>query len=212
MAWAIFWYSILYVLLPLGAGLYLTVGFSSFSLLFYSFHSFATISCCTTLSFMWWCYFTQACWASLGLLLILLAMTQYGHWIHTRATLDFFITLLVGSFVQFISSWASLALFLILYSHGLLLTPLGFLSLITLSFILGAHGLSINPLLSLLALLRACCGPFSFFYITCCPWVCYFSLWALLGPFAFSRLICLFYGPMIYYFCHLGLMIFLSTH
>ena len=108
--------------------------------------------------------------------------------------------------------WASLALFLILYSHGLLLTPLGFLSLIALSFILGAHGLSINPLLSLLALLWACCGPFSFFYITCCPWVCYFSLWAPLGPFAFSRLICLFYRHMIYYFCHLGLMIFLSTH
>ena len=36
-------------------------------------------------------------------------MTQYGHWIHTHAILGFFITLLVGSFVSFISSWASLA-------------------------------------------------------------------------------------------------------
>ena len=35
-------------------------------------------------------------------------MTQYGHWIHTHAILGFFITLLVGSFVSFISSWASL--------------------------------------------------------------------------------------------------------
>ena len=57
------------------------------------------------------------------------------------------ITLLVGSFVPFISSWASLAHFLILHSHEVLLTLLGFFGPITLSFILGAHGLSINPLL-----------------------------------------------------------------
>ena len=44
--------------------------------------------------------------------------------------------------------WTSLAYFLILHSHGLLLTLLGFLNPITLSFILRAHGLSINPLLS----------------------------------------------------------------
>ena len=44
--------------------------------------------------------------------------------------------------------WISLAHFLILHSHGLLLTFLSFPSLITLSFILGAHVLSINPLLS----------------------------------------------------------------
>ena len=88
----------------------------------------------------------------------------------------FCITLLVGFFIPFISFWASLALFLTLRSYGLLLTPLGFPNPITLSFILGAHGLAINPLLSLLALLRACCGPFSLFYITYCPWVCYFSL------------------------------------
>ena len=42
--------------------------------------------------------------------------------------------------------WASLALFLTLRSHEILLTPLGFLGPITLSFILGAHGLAINPL------------------------------------------------------------------
>ena len=65
--------------------------------------------------------------------------------------------------------WASLALFLTLHSHRLLLTPLGFSALITLSFILEVHGLAINPLLSLLALLRVYCGPFSLFYITYCP-------------------------------------------
>ena len=73
-------------------------------------------------------------------------------------------------------SWASSALFLILRSYGLLLTPLGFPSPITLSFILKTHRLSISPLLSLLALLQACCGSFSLFYFTYCPWVCYFSL------------------------------------
>ena len=41
--------------------------------------------------------------------------------------------------------WVSLAPFLTLYSHGLLLSFLGFPNPITLSFILGAHGLAINP-------------------------------------------------------------------
>ena len=70
--------------------------------------------------------------------------------------------------------------FLILRSHGLLLISLGFTSPITVSFILGVHGLSINPLLSLLALIRVCCDTFSLFYITFCLWVCYFSLSRLL--------------------------------
>ena len=87
-----------------------------------------------------------------------------------------FITLLAGSRVPFISSWASSAIFLIPRSHGLLLTPLGFLGPISLSFILGAHGLSISPFLSLLALLWAYCDPFSLFYITYYPRVCYISL------------------------------------
>ena len=43
--------------------------------------------------------------------------------------------------------WASFAHFLILHSHGLLPTLLDFPDPITLSFILGARGLSINPLL-----------------------------------------------------------------
>ena len=92
--------------------------------------------------------------------------------------------------------------FLVLCSHGFLLTLLGFPNPITLSFILGTHRLSINSLLSLLALVRTCCGPFSLFYITYCPWVCYFSLRAPLGPFASSSPIYLFYGPMIHYYCH----------
>ena len=43
--------------------------------------------------------------------------------------------------------WASLAHFLIMHSHGILLTLLGLLGLITLSFIFEAYGLSINFLL-----------------------------------------------------------------
>ena len=130
----------------------------------------------------------------------------------------------VGSFVLFIYSWASLAHLLSLgilgpfsnyafpWAYTNLLTPLGFPDPITLSFILEAHELSINPLLSLLALLRAYCGPFSLFYITYYPWVCYFSLRAPLGLFASSRPVYLFYGPMIHYSYHLGLMVFQSTH
>ena len=66
--------------------------------------------------------------------------------------------------------WASLALFLTLHSHGLLLNSLGFPGPITLSLILGVHGLAINPLLSLLLLLWACRGPFSLFHIIYYPW------------------------------------------
>ena len=64
------------------------------------------------------------------------------------------ITLLVGSFVPlfpFGHPWPTSfpwPFFLTLRSHGLLLTLLGFPDPITLSFILGTHGLSINPLLS----------------------------------------------------------------
>ena len=62
--------------------------------------------------------------------------------------LSWLITLLVGFFGPFLSPWAPSAHFLILHSHGFLLTLLSFSSPITVSFILGVHGLSINPLLS----------------------------------------------------------------
>ena len=76
--------------------------------------------------------------------------------------------------------WVSLAPFLTLYSHGLLLSSLGFPKPITLFLILGIHGLAINPLLSLLSLLWACCDPFLLFPIIYCPWFAYFSLSELL--------------------------------
>ena len=107
--------------------------------------------------------------------------------------------------------WASLALLLTLYSHGLLLTSLGFLGPITLYSSLGFMGLS----LILYSLCLHCFGPVAahsyFFYITHCPWVRYslfLSFRSLLSPFAFSRPIYLFHGPMIHYSCRLNLMVF----
>ena len=129
----------------------------------------------------------------MGLLLILLLMTQYDHLGFVLHCLWTLLSHLFPLRHPWSTSfpWASLALFLTLHSHELLLTPLGFPDPITLSFILGAHGLAISPLLSLLALLWACCGLFSLFYITYCLWVC-FSLFGLLlarllpqGPFVY---------------------------
>ena len=60
--------------------------------------------------------------------------------------------------------WISLAHFLILHSRGLLLTFLSFPSLITLSFILGAHVLSINPLLSYFIPLGLLCPILTFLH------------------------------------------------
>ena len=91
-----------------------------------------------------------------------------------------FITSLASSCVPLVFPWASSALFLTLHSHGFLPNSLGFYGPITLSLILGAHGLAINPLLSLLSLLWACCGPFSLFHIIYYLW---FTFSLFLGSF-----------------------------
>ena len=86
-------------------------------------------------------------------------MTQYGHWIYTYVTLGFLNPLhclwaplthffLLGHPRPICFPWASSAHLLILHSYGLLLTLLSFPSPITVSFILEAHGLFINSLLS----------------------------------------------------------------
>ena len=108
----------------------------------------------------------------MGLLLILLSMTQYGHLGFISHCLWALLSHLFPLEHPWPTSfpWASLAIFLTLRFHGLLLTPLGFPGLITLSFILGAHGLAINPLLSLLSLLWVCHDLFSLFHIIYCPW------------------------------------------
>ena len=62
---------------------------------------------------------------------------------------------------------------------------------------------------SLTSLLRACFGPFLLFYY---PWVYYFFLWASLGPLASFEAHLSFYGLMIHYSYHSGLMVFLLIY
>ena len=79
--------------------------------------------------------------------------------------------------------------------------------------ILGVHGSAINPLLSLLALLWACHGPFLLFSHHTLPMGLLLTISFFLGsfePLAFSRPIYLFHGPVIHYSCRLGLMVFCS--
>ena len=92
-------------------------------------------------------------WACCMFFSQLVSMTQYDHWIYTHTTLGILDPLhcLWAPFANFFLHrypWPFSAHFLILHSHGLLLTLLCFPGPITLSFILGAHGLSINPLFS----------------------------------------------------------------
>ena len=115
------------------------------------------------------------------------------------------ITLLVGSFGPFLYPWASLKHFLILHSHGFLLTLLGFPNPIVLSFILGARGLSINPLLFYFIT-----SGLLWLILTFLHHIMLMSL--LLLSLGSSRPIYLLYRPMIHCFCHLGLMVFLSIH
>ena len=109
MAWTIFWFLILYGMLPLGAGLRLIMGFlpSAYSftpsvvlLPFLSYHSaiFAVMSFNPNLLDL----FGSTAYSSLND--SIWSLDSYTH-----AILGFFITLLVGSLVSFISSWASLA-------------------------------------------------------------------------------------------------------
>ena len=117
-------------------------------------------------------------------------MTQYGHWIHTHATLGFLGPLhcLWAPLSHFFPLWASLAHFLILRSRGLLLTLLGFPRPITLSFILGTHKLSINPLLSYF-ITSGLLWPILTFLHHIMPMglLILFSFWAPLGPFTFLK-------------------------
>ena len=124
MAWTAFLFLIPHSLLLSRAGSCLIVGFSSFSLFFTPSIILLPLFAIPLLLFLPWCYLTCACWASLGLLPILLSMTQYGHWIYTHAILGF-LNLLHCLWVPLSPSfplWASLAHFLILHSHKLLLT------------------------------------------------------------------------------------------
>ena len=111
-------------------------------------------------------------WASLGLPFILPLMAQQGHWFLCYITSRLLcpICFPLGIPGPFAFLGLPRPFFLISYYHRLLLNSLGFPGLITLFLILGVHGLAINPLLSLLSLLKVCCSPFSLFHIIYCPW------------------------------------------
>ena len=109
--------------------------------------------------------------------------------------------------------WASSAFLLTLYSHGFLLTLLGFPDPITSNSSLGFMGLPSIPYSLCLHYFRPVATHSYFFHITHCPWVCYslfLSFWALLSPFTFSSPIYLFHGHVMHYSCHLDLMVFCS--
>ena len=185
MAWVVFQFAILYDLLLLGVRPCKIMGLPSPDLLcihFVALLAFPAIPLCYSCCNVVWLNFAGLLWAC-GLF--------PSQWLSVFT--EPFLTLFVGSCVPF-PSWASLAHLLslgflghfpILLSHGPLLTLLSFPVPITLYLILGADGSSISPLLSLLALLWACCGPFSFFYIL--PMGLFLlSFWAHSSPFAFS--------------------------
>ena len=101
------------------------------------------------------------------------------------------ISFLFGHPWSFCFPWASFAHFLILYSHGLLLTLLSFLDPIILSFILEAHRLSINPLLSYFINSGLLWPIFTFLHH-----IMPMGLLLFLGSF---RPICFPQGPFIYF-------------
>ena len=154
-------------------------------------------------------------------------MTQYSFWIYTHTALGFLDPLhylwaplshffLLRQPWPICFPWAFSAHFLILHSHGLLLTLLGFPNPITLSFILGAHGLSINPLLFYFIALGLLWPILTFLYHIMPMGLLLLSLGSF-RPICFPQglfiyFMGLLYGPMNHCSCHSGLMIFLSIH
>ena len=131
------------------------VGFSSFSLLFYSFHSLTTIptvslchSYCDVIrpqlaGPLWACCLFFSQWFNMVIRFILILFWAFLYYIACRLLCPIYF------FFDILSPFAFLGyhwpFFLILHSHGFLLTLLDFPDPITLSFILRAHGFSINP-------------------------------------------------------------------
>ena len=148
MAWTAFLFLIPYTLLLSWTRPCLIVGFSSFSLFFAPFVillPFSAIPLYYSCHGVIWLVPAGPLRACRGFILMLLwAFPDPFHCLW--ALLSHFFLLEHSWPICF--SWASLACFLILYTHGLSLILLGFPSLITLFHILGAHKLPINPLFS----------------------------------------------------------------
>ena len=158
-------YGLLFVFpLLLGAGLYLMMGLT-FLWPIPWFPLFLAMSFC------------YSCYNNLILLglfqairLFLLPMAWHGHWFAFIYGLlcPFWLSLGHPRPVCFL--WVSLALLLILHSHGFFTNFIGLPQPNNLILILGVYGLAINPLLSQFALLCACSCPFSLFYLIHCQW------------------------------------------
>ena len=128
----------------------------------------------------------------------------------------------MGSRVPFIFLWASLAHLLaldFLSPFTNFVFPWAFIDFIGLPgpitsySSLGFMGLPSIPYFLCLHCFGLAAAYSYFFHITHYPWVCYslfLSFRALLSPFAFSKPIYLFHGPVIHYSCRLDLMIFCS--
>ena len=187
-----------YGLLPLGAGLYLMMGFAFFQLallllLFPAipfYHSYCDVIWPNPAGPLWACHLFFSQWLSMAI--------------------GSFITLLADSNVPFASSWAFLAHLLFL---GFLdpfpnsVFPWVFTNFFGFS---RPNYLIPHPWSS-----WACHQSLTFFVCITLGllWpISHFSSSHIAHGFASSRSICLFYGPMIHYFCRLGLMVFLSSY
>ena len=160
----------------------------------FCYHSFHA-----TLLFMLWCYLTRSSWASFEPV-----TCSSLNWLQWPNMVIGFILMLLWAFsthyivcglLWLISfSLDILVHFLILHFHRLLLTLLGFLGPITVSFILGPHGLCINPLLSYfmlwpiltflhhimpMSLLLLSLGSFRPICFPQCPFIYFMGLWSI---------------------------------
>ena len=161
MAWIALWSSILYGLLPLRAGPYLIVGFSLFSPLFApSIKLLTFLPCHSVIPAV---VLFDPCllglfWACCMLFFHLITVTQHCYWVCIHATwvssthsIAYRLPQPISSSLSILSSFSFFGHpwpIPIIHSHGLLLTLLGSPVPITISFTLGVHGLSINPLLT----------------------------------------------------------------
>ena len=103
--------------------------------------------------------------------------------------------------------WASSALLLTLYSHGFLLTSLGFLGPITSFSSLGFMGLPLTPYFLCLHYFGLVVAHSHFSISYTAHGMLFFYFQASLSPFTSTKPICLFHGPVIHYSCRLGLMV-----
>ena len=160
--------------LPLGAELYLILGLTFFFRPLSWSPSFPVIllchSCCNDRILLG--LFRPAIYSFPQWLSMAIGFPTYGllcpFCLSLRASLAHLISLgFLGLFTNSVFPWAFTNFIGFPWPNYLIL-------------ILGVHGPAINSLLSLFALLWACGGPFSPFYIIYCPQVCYFFLSKLL--------------------------------